>query len=116
MVGASGNTNACMEDVPDFDQFDLSSEQSNLDSAPLRAEVKARTWLATVSPVSCLNHYGLTERGGVTVLNSAEHRDKLQYGWGQTLAPGNEIRLIDVGRQRGPQGARWARFAAVVQR
>lgn len=79
-------------DVADFDAFDLSSMQVKFStSAPLRAEVKADV-LARF-PGKLLEYYGLTEGGGVTVLNSAEHPDKL-HTVGQP-APGNEIRLID---------------------
>ena len=65
-------------DVADFDAFDLSSMQVKFStSAPLRAEV--------------------------TVLNSAEHPDKL-HTVGQP-APGNEIRLIDETGAEVPKGA-----------
>jgi len=88
-------------DVPDFDQFDLSSMQVKFStSAPLRAEVKADV-LARF-PGKLLEYYGLTEGGGVTVLNSAEHPDKL-HTVGQT-APGNEIRLIDEAGKEVPKG------------
>ena len=88
-------------DVPDFDQFDLSSMQVKFStSAPLRAEVKADV-LARF-PGKLLEYYGLTEGGGVTVLNSAEHPDKL-HTVGQP-APGNEIRLIDETGAEVPKG------------
>ncbi|MCF7747078.1 AMP-binding protein [Sulfitobacter sp. M39] len=88
-------------DVPDFDRFDLSSMQVKFStSAPLRAEVKADV-LARF-PGKLLEYYGLTEGGGVTVLNSAEHPDKL-HTVGQT-APGNEIRLIDETGAEVPKG------------
>ena len=88
-------------DVPDFDAFDLSSMQVKFStSAPLRAEVKADV-LARF-PGKLLEYYGLTEGGGVTVLNSAEHRDKL-HTVGQP-APGNEIRLIDETGKEVPKG------------
>lgn len=89
-------------DVPDFDAFDLSSMQVKFStSAPLRAEVKADV-LARF-PGTLLEYYGLTEGGGVTVLNSAEHPDKL-HTVGQP-APGNEIRLIDETGAEVPKGA-----------
>ena len=89
-------------DVPDFDAFDLSSMQVKFStSAPLRAEVKADV-LARF-PGKLLEYYGLTEGGGVTVLNSAEHHDKL-HTVGQP-APGNEIRLIDETGAEVPKGA-----------
>ena len=89
-------------DVADFDAFDLSSMQVKFStSAPLRAEVKADV-LARF-PGKLLEYYGLTEGGGVTVLNSAEHPDKL-HPVGQP-APGNEIRLIDETGAEVPKGA-----------
>ena len=89
-------------DVADFDAFDLSSMQVKFStSAPLRAEVKADV-LARF-PGTLLEYYGLTEGGGVTVLNSAEHPDKL-HTVGQP-APGNEIRLIDETGAEVPKGA-----------
>ena len=88
-------------DVADFDAFDLSSMQVKFStSAPLRAEVKADV-LARF-PGKLLEYYGLTEGGGVTVLNSAEHPDKL-HTVGQP-APGNEIRLIDETGAEVPRG------------
>jgi long-chain acyl-CoA synthetase len=88
-------------DVPDFDAFDLSSMQVKFStSAPLRAEVKADV-LARF-PGKLLEYYGLTEGGGVTVLNSAEHPGKL-HTVGQP-APGNEIRLIDETGAEVPKG------------
>jgi len=88
-------------DVPDFDSFDLSSMRVKFStSAPLRAELKADV-LARF-PGKLLEYYGLTEGGGVTVLNSSEHPDKL-HTVGQ-LAPGNDIRLIDEAGNEVPQG------------
>ena len=88
-------------DVADFDAFDLSSMQVKFStSAPLRAEVKADV-LARF-PGKLLEYYGLTEGGGVAVLNSAEHPDKL-HTVGQP-APGNEIRLIDETGAEVPKG------------
>jgi long-chain acyl-CoA synthetase len=88
-------------DVPDFDSFDLSSMKVKFStSAPLRAELKANV-LARF-PGKLLEYYGLTEGGGVTVLNSSEHPDKL-HTVGQ-LAPGNDIRLIDEMGNEVPQG------------
>ena len=88
-------------DVADFDAFDLSSMQVKFStSAPLRAEVKADV-LARF-PGKLLEYYGLTEGGGVTVLNSAEHPDKL-HTVGRP-APGNEIRLIDEAGAEVPKG------------
>lgn len=89
-------------DVPDFDQFDLSSMQTKFStSAPLRAEVKADV-LARF-PGTLMEYYGLTEGGGVTVLAAHENPTKL-HTVGK-LAPGNDIRLIDETGQEVPQGA-----------
>ena len=88
-------------DVPDFDQFDLSSMRVKFStSAPLRADVKADV-LARF-PGKLIEYYGLTEGGGVTVLVADEHPDKL-HTVGK-LAPGNDIRLIDPEGREVPQG------------
>ncbi|WP_299414834.1 class I adenylate-forming enzyme family protein [uncultured Sulfitobacter sp.] len=88
-------------DVPDFDQFDLSSMRIKFStSAPLRADVKADV-LARF-PGKLVEYYGLTEGGGVTVLVADEHPSKL-HTVGQ-LAPGNDIRLIDTDGNEVPQG------------
>ena len=88
-------------DVPDFDTFDLSSMRVKFStSAPLRAGVKADV-LARF-PGKLLEYYGLTEGGGVAVLNASEYPDKL-HTVGQP-APGNEIRLIDETGNEVPKG------------
>jgi len=88
-------------DVPDFDDFDLSSMHIKFStSAPLRADVKADV-LARF-PGKLIEYYGLTEGGGVTVLVADEHPTKL-HTVGQ-LAPGNDIRLIDTDGNEVPQG------------
>lgn len=88
-------------DVPDFNSFDLSSMRVKFStSAPLRASVKAD--VLDRFPGKLLEYYGLTEGGGVTVLNSAEHPDKL-HTVGQP-APGNEIRLIGADDTEVPKG------------
>ena len=80
-------------DVPDFDTFNLSSMRIKFStSAPLRVDVKIDV-LARF-PGKLIEYYGLTEGGGVTVLAADEHPTKL-HTVGQ-LAPGNEIRLIDI--------------------
>jgi long-chain acyl-CoA synthetase len=79
-------------DVPDFDSFDLSSMRIKFStSAPLRADVKSDV-LARF-PGKLIEYYGLTEGGGVTVLVADENPTKL-HSVG-TVAPGNDIRLID---------------------
>lgn len=89
-------------DVPDFDQFDLSSMRVKFStSAPLRADVK--TDVIKRFPGALLEYYGLTEGGGVTVLAAHEEPDKL-HTVGK-LAPGNDIRLIDAEGHEMPRGA-----------
>lgn len=89
-------------DVPDFDQFDLSSMQVKFStSAPLRADVKADV-LARF-PGTLLEYYGLTEGGGVTVLAAHENPTKL-HTVGK-MAPGNDIRLIDEKGIEVPPGS-----------
>jgi acyl-CoA synthetase (AMP-forming)/AMP-acid ligase II len=88
-------------DVPDFDDFDLSSMRVKFStSAPLRADVK-KDVLARF-PGKLLEYYGLTEGGGVTVLAAHEHPTKL-HTVGQ-VAPGNDIRLIDAQGQEVAPG------------
>lgn len=88
-------------DVPDFDSFDLSSMRIKFStSAPLRADVK-RDVLARF-PGKLIEYYGLTEGGGVTVLAADEYPDKL-HTVGK-LAPGNDIRLIDIDGVEVPKG------------
>ncbi|MEH6647628.1 class I adenylate-forming enzyme family protein [Sulfitobacter sp.] len=87
--------------VPDFDSFELSSMRIKFStSAPLRAALKADV-LARF-PGKLIEYYGLTEGGGVTVLVADENPTKL-HTVGQ-LAPGNDIRLIDVSGAEVPQG------------
>ncbi len=89
-------------DVPDFDQFDLSSMRVKFStSAPLRADVKADV-LARF-PGKLIEYYGLTEGGGVTVLVADEAPDKL-HTVGKP-APNTDIRLIDAADNEVPQGA-----------
>jgi acyl-CoA synthetase (AMP-forming)/AMP-acid ligase II len=88
-------------DVPDFDNFDLTSMRMKFStSAPLRAKVKADV-LARF-PGKLIEYYGLTEGGGVTVLVADENPTKL-HTVGK-LAPGNDIRLIDTEGVEVPQG------------
>ncbi|OAN90765.1 class I adenylate-forming enzyme family protein [Sulfitobacter geojensis] len=88
-------------DVPDFDTFDLSSMRVKFStSAPLRADVKQDV-LARF-PGRLLEYYGLTEGGGVTVLAADEFPTKLHTVG--TLAPGNDIRLIDTSGKEVAQG------------
>lgn len=88
-------------DLPEFDNFDLSSMRMKFStSAPLRADVKQDV-LARF-PGKLIEYYGLTEGGGVTVLVADEHPTKLHTVG--TLAPGNDIRLIDTDGNEVPQG------------
>ncbi len=88
-------------DVPDFDDFDLSSMRCKFStSAPLRADVK-RDVLARF-PGKLMEYYGLTEGGGVTVLAAHERPDKLHT----VGAPADysDIRIIDPDGNELPQG------------
>lgn len=87
-------------EVPDFDRFDLSAMRVKFStSAPLRADVKADALKRF--PGQLIEYYGLTEGGGVTVLNSSQYPDKL-HTVGQ-LAPNSDIRLIgEDGREVAP--------------
>jgi len=88
-------------DVPEFDQFDLSTMKVKFStSAPLRADVKADV-LARF-PGKLVEYYGLTEGGGVTVLIADEHPDKLHTVG--LPAPNCDIRLIDDQGAEVPPG------------
>jgi acyl-CoA synthetase (AMP-forming)/AMP-acid ligase II len=88
-------------DVPDFDNFDLSSMRIKFStSAPLRADVKADV-LARF-PGKLIEYYGLTEGGGVTVLVADENPTKL-HTVGKPV-PNSDIRLIDEAGHEVPQG------------
>ena len=78
-------------DLPDFEQFDLSSYQLKFcTSAPFAADLKAdvlRRW-----PGGLVEYWGMTEGGGGTVLVAHNHPDKL-HTIGVPL-PGAELRLV----------------------
>src|SRR5262245_14191053 len=78
--------------VPDFDRYDLSSfVMKTSTSAPFEARLKAevlKRWPGGLTEI-----YGLTEGGGVCVLPSQQHPDKL-HTVGRP-APGHEIKVID---------------------
>ncbi len=81
---------------PEFDRFDLSSFQTKQStSAPFGAALKAevlRRW-----PGKLIESYGMTEGGGVCILEAHAHPDKL-HTVGKPAA-GHDIRLIgDDGR------------------
>ena len=86
---------------PDFDAYDLSSfKVKTSTSAPFPAELKAevvRRW-----PGRLVDSYGLTEGGGVCVLDCGAHPDKLNTVG--VPAPGHEIRLIDEAGNEVPAG------------
>lgn len=88
-------------DVPDFDDFDLSSMRRKFStSAPLRADVKADV-LARF-PGKLIEYYGLTEGGGVTVLVADEQPDKLHTVGAPVEF--SEIRIIGEDGKPLPQG------------
>lgn len=77
--------------VPDVDRFDLSSLRVIFStSAPLRADAKQAALMRFSGRL--VEYYGLTEGGGVTVLESRAHPDKL-HTVGQPT-PGCDIRLV----------------------
>ena len=86
----------------DFDQFDLSSFRvKSCGSAHfpsvLKADVLAR-W-----PGELVEYYGMTEGGGVTVLDARRHADKL-HTVGQPVA-GHDMRVIDPQGRELPRGS-----------
>lgn len=88
-------------DVPDFDQFDLSSMQLKFStSAPLRTDVKAD--VIARFPGRLVEYYGLTEGGVVTVLDTGAFPDKL-HTVGKP-AGRCEIVIIDSEGTPVPQG------------
>ena len=86
---------------PDFDRFDLSSFQTKQStSAPFGAALKAevlRRW-----PGKLIESYGMTEGGGVCILEAHAHPDKL-HTVGKPAA-GHDIRLIDDEGREVPKG------------
>jgi len=87
---------------PDFDRHDLSSFRtkscaSEPFSAELKADVLAR-W-----PGELFEYYGMTEGGGVCMLDARARPDKL-HTVGHPL-PGHDMRVIDDEGRELPQGA-----------
>ncbi len=87
---------------PDFDRFDLSSFRvKSCGSAhfppALKADVLAR-W-----PGDLVEYYGMTEGGGVTVLDARRHADKL-HTVGRPV-PGHDMRVIDAQGGELPRGS-----------
>lgn len=88
--------------LPDFDRFDLSSfVMKYCTSAPFPAELKAdvvKRW-----PGGLVEIYGLTEGGGVCLLEAHKYPDKL-HTVGQP-APGHDMRVIDEEGNELPRGS-----------
>jgi long-chain acyl-CoA synthetase len=89
-------------DVEDFARFDLSSfKMKSCGSAHFPAELKARileSW-----PGELVEYYGMTEGGGVCMLNTRANRNKL-HTVGKPLA-GHDMRLIDEDGNELPTGS-----------
>lgn len=88
--------------LPEFDQFDLSSfVMKYCTSAPFPAALKAdvlKRW-----PGGLVEIYGLTEGGGVCLLEAHKYPDKL-HTVGQP-APGHDMRVIDEDGNELPRGS-----------
>ena len=88
--------------LPDFDAFDLSSfVMKYCTSAPFSAELKGdvvKRW-----PGGLVEIYGLTEGGGVCLLEAHKYPEKL-HTVGQP-APGHDMRVIDEDGQELQRGA-----------
>jgi acyl-CoA synthetase (AMP-forming)/AMP-acid ligase II len=88
--------------LPDFDSFDLSSfVMKYCTSAPFAAALKAdivKRW-----PGGLVEIYGMTEGGGVCLLEAHKHPDKL-HTVGQP-SPGHDMRVIDEDGNELPQGS-----------
>ncbi len=88
-------------DVPDFDNFDLSSYQLKYaTSAPFSAELKAEVLARW--PGGLIEYFGMTEGGGTCMLVAHEHPDKL-HTVGQPIE-GNDMRVIDEQGRELPRG------------
>ncbi len=87
---------------PDFDRYDLSAfVMKYCTSAPFAADLKAdivKRW-----PGGLVEIYGLTEGGGVCVLEAHKYPDKL-HTVGQP-APGHDMRVIDEDGNELPPGS-----------
>jgi acyl-CoA synthetase (AMP-forming)/AMP-acid ligase II len=88
--------------LPDFDSFDLSSfVMKYCTSAPFPAALKAdvvKRW-----PGGLVEIYGLTEGGGVCLLEAHKYPDKL-HTVGQP-SPGHDMRVIDEDGNELPRGS-----------
>lgn len=87
---------------PDFDRYDLSSWRfKSCTSAPFPAALKAD--IVARWPGALVEYYGMTEGGGVTILEAHRHLDKLHTVG--LPAPGHDIRLIDEHGVELPAGS-----------
>ena len=88
--------------LPEFDQFDLSSfVMKYCTSAPFSAELKGdvvKRW-----PGGLVEIYGLTEGGGVCLLEAHKYTDK-HHTVGQP-SPGHDMRVIDEDGNELPRGS-----------
>jgi acyl-CoA synthetase (AMP-forming)/AMP-acid ligase II len=85
-------------DLPEFDQFDLSSiRQMITGAAPVSTELAAR--IVDAFPGALSNSYGATETGGlVTYVPADAPRDKVIGTCGISL-PGCEVRIVNEARE-----------------
>ena len=88
--------------LPDFGDFDLSSfVMKYCTSAPFAAELKADVLARW--PGGLVEIYGMTEGGGVCLLEAHKYPHKL-HTVGQP-APGHDMRVIDTGGKELPPGS-----------
>ena len=86
---------------PDFGRFDLSSfETKQSTSAPFPAAVKADVLARW--PGKLIESYGMTEGGGVCILEAHKYPDKL-HTVGKPVA-GHDIRMLDPEGREVPRG------------
>ena len=85
----------------EFDRFDLSSfETKQCTSAPFSAGLKAD--ILARWPGKLIESYGMTEGGGVCILEAHKYPDKL-HTVGKP-APGHDIRMVDSEGREVPRG------------
>ncbi|MFT3821228.1 MAG: class I adenylate-forming enzyme family protein [Rubrivivax sp.] len=88
--------------LPDFDRFDLSAfRMKSCGSAPFARELKAEVLARW--PGELIEYFGMTEGGGVCVLDARAHPDKL-HTVGRP-APGHDLRVIDDEGRELPPGS-----------
>lgn len=89
-------------DVEDFDRFDLSSfRMKSCGSAHFPRELKAR--ILERWPGELVEYFGMTEGGGVCMLDARTHQDKL-HTVGRPL-DGHDMRVIDEDGNELPEGS-----------